>query len=95
MEAAKIDSGSPLLGSSWNVESRLAVYASADPAVDRVSGYDLWRADDLTMLARPVIWSGQVAKVSVVTVPYRDRSVLLPQFANGAFERISHAHQVL
>lgn len=64
-------------------------------AVDRVSGYDLWRSDDLTVLARPVIWSGQVAKVCVIAVPYRDRSVLLPQLANAAFERISHAYQVL
>lgn len=64
-------------------------------AVDRVSGYDLWQTDDLTVLARPVTWGGQVAKVSVIAVPYRDRSVLLPQFANAAFERISHAHQVL
>ena len=64
-------------------------------AVDRVSGYDLWRSDDLTVLARPVIWGGQVAKVSVVAVPYRDRSVLLPQFANASFERIASAHQVL
>ncbi len=64
-------------------------------AVDRVSGYDLWRADDLTVLARPVTWGGQVVKVYVIAVPYRDSSVLLPQFANAAFERISHAHQVL
>lgn len=64
-------------------------------AVDRVSGYDLWRADDLTVLARPVIWGGQVAKVSVIAVPYRDRSVLLPQFANASFERVFQAHQVL
>ena len=27
-----------------------------------VSGYNLWRADDLTMLARPVIWGGQVCQ---------------------------------
>ncbi|MDE2837220.1 MAG: hypothetical protein OXL97_06885 [Chloroflexota bacterium] len=64
-------------------------------AVDRVGGYDLWQADDLAVLARPVIWGGQVAKVSVIAVPYRDRSVLLPQFANASFERIAQAHQVL
>ena len=64
-------------------------------AVDRVSGYDLWRSDDLTVLARPVIWGGQVAKVSLIAVPHRDRSVLLPQFASAAFERIASAHQVL
>ena len=81
----------PTLGS---VAERVAL-TGTPAAVERVSGYDLWRADDLAVLARPVIWGGEVAKVSVIAVPYRDRSVLLPQFANAAFERISHAHQVL
>lgn len=83
--------GPPATGS---VAERVAL-TGRSVAVDGVSGYDLWRADDLTVLARPVIWGGQVAKVYVIAVPYRDRSVLLPQFVNAAFERISHAHQVL
>ena len=79
---------------SGSVAERVALTGRAT-TVDRVSGYDLWRVDDLTVLARPVIWGGQVAKVSVIAVPYHDRSVLLPQFANASFERVSHAHQVL
>ena len=63
--------------------------------VERVSGYDLWRVDDVTVAARPVFWHGRLAKVALVAVPYRDRSVLLPQLANASFERISHAHQVI
>ena len=63
--------------------------------VERVSGYDLWRNDDVTVAARPVIWHGRVAKVALVAVPYRDRSVLSPQFAHAAFERIPRAHQVI
>ena len=63
--------------------------------VERVSGYDLWSNDDLTVAARPVRWHGRVAKVALVAVPYRDRSVLSPQFARAAFERIPQAHQVL
>ena len=64
--------------------------------VERVSGYDLWRNDDVTVAARPVIWHGRrVAKIAVVAVPYRDRSVLAPQLGHACFERIPHAHQVL
>ena len=63
--------------------------------VERVSGYDLWRNDDVTVAARPVIWYGRVAKIAVVAVPYRDRSVLAPQLSHACFERIPHAHQVL
>lgn len=63
--------------------------------VERVSGYDLWRNDDLTLAARPVVWYGRVAKIALVAVPHRDRSVLAPQLGHAAFERIPHAHQVL
>lgn len=62
---------------------------------ERVSGYDLWRNDDVTVAARPVRWHGRLAKVALVAVPYRDRSVLAPQFAHAAFERIPQAHQVI
>ena len=60
-----------------------------------MSGYDLWHADDLTVAARPVRWGGSVAKVALIAVPHRDRSILLPQFANADFDHIPHAHQVL
>ena len=63
--------------------------------VERVSGYDLWQNDDVTVAARPVNWHGRLAKVAVVAVPYRDRSVLRPQFAHAYFERVPNAHQVL
>ena len=63
--------------------------------VERVSGYDLWHADDLTVAARPVFWYGKLARVSLVAVPYWDRSVLKPQLARASFERIPQAHQVL
>ena len=63
--------------------------------VERVSGYDLWRNDDVTVAARPVVWHGRVAKIALVAVPYRDRSVLAPQLGHACFERIPHAHQVL
>ncbi len=63
--------------------------------VERVCGYDLWHADDLTVAARPVFWYGKLARISLVAVPYWDRSVLKPQLAQASFERIPHAHQVL
>ena len=63
--------------------------------VERVSGYDLWRNDDVTVAARPIIWYGRVAKVALVAVPYQDRSVLAPQLGHASFERISRAHQVI
>ena len=63
--------------------------------VDRVSGYDLWRADDLTVAARPVLWHGRVAKIALIAVPYRDRSVLQPQVGRASFQRIAEAYQVI
>ena len=63
--------------------------------VERVSGYDLWKADDVTVAARPVHWHGRLAKVNLVAVPYRDRSVLLPQLGQASFERIPQAYQVV
>lgn len=63
--------------------------------VERVSGYDLWHADDVTVAARPVFWYGKLARVSLVAVPHWDRSVLKPQLSQATFERIPHAHQVL
>ncbi len=63
--------------------------------VERVSGHDLWRADDVTVAARPVNWHGRLAKVSVTAVPYRDRSILSPQLGHASFERIPQVHQVI
>ena len=63
--------------------------------VERVSGYDLWQNDDVTVAARPASWHGRLAKVALVAVPYRDRSILRPQLTDAHFERIAHAHQVI
>ena len=43
------------------------------------------RKGDMAMAARPVVWKGRVAKVAVIAVPYRDRSVLSPQLSGEAF----------
>ena len=77
-----------------SVAERVAL-TSRPVYVARVSGYDLWRADDVTVAAWPVNWHGRLAKISVVVVPYRDRSVLLPQLAQASFERVPKAHQVI
>ncbi len=63
--------------------------------VERVTGYDLWNADDITVAARLVKWHGRLAKIALVAVPYRDRKVLAPQLSRVSFEHISHAHQVI
>ena len=63
--------------------------------VERVSGYDLWHNDNVTVAARPANWHGRLAKIALVAVPYRDRSVLRPQLAHAHFERIPRAHQVI
>ncbi len=44
--------------------------------------------DDIAVAARPVFWLGRLAKVAVVAVPYRDRSVLRPQLAAAPFDRL-------
>ncbi len=43
---------------------------------------------DMAVAARPVVWSGRLAKIALVAVPYSDGAVLLPQLANDAFERL-------
>ena len=48
-------------------------YAEMKP--DQIGG----RAGDFGMAAKSVSWSGRVAKVAVVAVPYRERSVLSPK----------------
>ena len=63
--------------------------------MERVSGYDLWRADDITVAVRPVFWQGRLAKVALIAVPFRDRSVLSPQLGPGSFDRLPEAHQVI
>ena len=63
--------------------------------VERVRGCDLWRAGDVTVAARPVLWQGRLAKVAVVAVPYRERSVLSPQFSRASFEHVREAHGVI
>ena len=63
--------------------------------VERATGYDLWKADDITVAARLVHWHGRLAKVALIAVPYRDRKVLSPQLGCASFERIPHAHQVI
>lgn len=73
----------------------LVVHSGRPVYVERVNGYDLWRSDDLAVAARPVIWGGRVAKVALVAVPYRDRSILRPQLDRDAFHRIPEAHQVI
>ena len=49
--------------------------------MERVSGYDLWRADDVAVAARPFTWRGRLAKIAVVAVPYRERSASRPSSA--------------
>ena len=51
---------------------------------------------DVAVAARPVFWLGRLAKVAIVAVPYRDRSVLWPQLAAAPFDRlIDHGRGVL
>ena len=63
--------------------------------VERVTGYDLWNADDITVAGRLVHWQGRLAKISLVAVPYRDRKVIAPQLTRVSFEHIPHAHQII
>ena len=63
--------------------------------VERVTGYDLWGVDDLTVAARPVRWKGKLARVAVIAVPYTDRFVLSPQLDSARFDRVAQTHQVI
>ncbi len=44
---------------------------------------------DMAVAARPVVWSGKLAKIALVAVPYRDRAVLRLQLTNDSFERLA------
>ena len=59
-----------------------AAYAEEEP------GRNGLRSGDIAAAARPVLWGGQLAKIALVAVPYRDRSVLQPQLANDSFDRL-------
>ena len=64
---------------------------SPGSAVERVafSGRAAYAEEDgVAVAARPVFWQGRLAKVAVVAVPYRDRSVLRPQLAAAPFDRL-------
>ena len=50
---------------------------------------------DLAAAARPVLWSGRLAKIALVAVPYRDRAVLWPQLAHDSFERMEDLTEAL
>ncbi len=56
-----------------------ACYAELEP------GRGGARKGDMAMAARPVVWKGRVAKVAVIAVPYRERSVLSAQLSGEAF----------
>ena len=62
-----------------------ACYAELEPGRGGV------RMGDMAMAARPVVWKGRVAKVAVIAVPYRDRSVLSPQRSGEAFKHLRGA----
>lgn len=63
--------------------------------VERVTGYDMWGFQDLAVTAKPVRWHGKLAKVVLVAVPHRDRSVLVPQLVQGPVGRVARAYQVI
>ena len=62
-----------------------AGYAESEP------GRGGARKGDMAMAARPVLWKGRVAKVAVIAVPHRDRSVLSPQLSGEALGHLRGA----
>ena len=42
--------------------------------------------DGLAVAVRPVFWQGRLAKISLVAVPYEDRTVLAPQVQRPGFQ---------
>ena len=77
--------------SKSEVEGRRLLLAAAEQAAR--TGTPIYvesvGAQGVSLAVRPVRWGGQVAKIAVVAVPYRDRSALLPQIAQGGFERLA------
>ena len=52
----------------------------AEQAV-RSGGAEYAEDDGFAVAAKPVLWKGRIAKVSVVAVPFGDRKVLIPQLS--------------
>jgi hypothetical protein len=63
--------------------------------LQRVTGFDLWGANDLTFVAQPVLWFGKLAKVVLVGVRYKDRKILNAQLEQIAPVMIGESYQVI
>ena len=57
-----------------------AEYAEAEPSGNRCGG------DGVAVAARPVIWHGRLAKISLVAVPWEQRDALGPQLHRTPFD---------
>lgn len=51
---------------------------------ERVEGFDMFGYDDLSIIARPVAWNGQISKVIVIGIPQKENQLL-----RGQIDRIS------
>ena len=80
---------SPFSTAAKVIESGASVY------VKLVTGHDHSGVGNITVAAQPVLWNGQVARVVVVAVPWRDRSVLEPQLRQKPFHRIEQSFKVI
>jgi len=59
--------------------TNMTEYAEDEPGGNR-------RGGGLAVAVRPVLWHGQLAKISLVAVPYEDRLFLAPQFHRAALD---------
>ncbi len=63
--------------------------------VQRVTGFDLWGLNDLTFIAKPVLWFGKLAKVVLVGVRYKDKGMLNTQLKHIVPVIVDESYQVI
>ena len=85
----------PLVGDNVNPGSLAQhVISTGRPALrHRVYGFDLFGFNDLTALARPVRWYGQLAKVVLVAVPTTRADVLQAQVSAISVDELGESFQ--
>jgi len=63
--------------------------------LERVTGFDFWGWNDLSVLARPVFWFGKLAKIVLVGVRYENRQLLQPQIALVSPDVVARSYQLI
>jgi len=63
--------------------------------LEKVTGFDFWGWNDLTVLARPVFWFGKLVKIVLVGVRHEDRHLIQPQIKRVSPAVVARSYQLI